>query len=77
MHCMQHYEQKYLNIVGKNIKKFRENRGFSQEKLAEEVECSREFINRVERRKEDISLRMLLRLSYILEIPPESFFQDI
>jgi len=73
---MQEYEQKYLYIISKNIKHFREEIGFSQESLAEKVDCSREFINRVENRKEDISLKMLLKLSYILKVSPERLFEN-
>jgi len=73
---MQIQEEKYLEIISKNIKKFREKKGFSQEFLAEKVDCSREFMNRVENRKENISLKMLLKLAYILEISPEKFFKE-
>jgi len=73
---MQEFEQKYLNIISSNIKKYRESKGFSQESLAEQVDCSREFINRVENRKEDVSLKMLLKLSCILEIIPQQFFDE-
>jgi len=73
---MQEYEQKYLYIISKNIKELRENKGLSQESLAEKVDCSREFINRVENRKEDASLKMLLKLAYILGVSPERFFES-
>jgi len=73
---MQDYERKYLNNISKNIKKVREKSGFSQELLAEKIECSREFINRVENRKEDISLKMLLKISFVLNICPQQFFEE-
>ena len=73
---MQDYEQKHLSNISKNIKLFRENKGFSQEYLAEAVDCSREFINRVENRKEDVSLKMLLKLAYFLNVNPQMFFED-
>ena len=71
---MQEFEQKYLNTISKNIKSFREQKGFSQEVLAEKINCSREFINRVENKKENISLKMLLKLAYVLNVPIEKFF---
>jgi len=74
---MQENEQKYLYNISKNIKIFREKKGFSQEFLAEQVECSREFINRVENRKEDISLKMLLKIAYFLESQPQKFFDEV
>ncbi|EKE03963.1 MAG: hypothetical protein ACD_20C00124G0015 [uncultured bacterium] len=73
---MQEYEQKYLDIISKNIKKLRESKGISQESLAEKVDCSREFINRVENRKEDVSLRMLLKVAQALQIHPQRLFED-
>jgi transcriptional regulator with XRE-family HTH domain len=73
---MQDNENNYLNIISKNIKKFREYNGLSQELLAEKVDCSREFINRVENRKEDVSLKMLLKLSFVFKVNPQQFFTD-
>jgi len=74
---MQENEQKYLYNISQNIKKFREGKGFSQEFLAEQVDCSREFINRVENRKEDVSLKMLLKIAFFLEVQPQKFFDDV
>ncbi|HBG48215.1 MAG TPA: transcriptional regulator [Cyanobacteria bacterium UBA9971] len=74
---MQENEQKYLYNISQNIKIFREKKGFSQEFLAEQVDCSREFINRVENRKEDVSLKMLLKIAYFLEIQPQKFFDNV
>lgn len=73
---MQDFEQKYLTNISKNIKVFREKKGYSQEYLAEIVDCSREFINRIENRKEDVSLKMLLKLSNVLDANPQMFFED-
>ena len=44
---MQEFEQKYLENIGNNLRRFREEKGFSQELLAEKVNCPREFINRI------------------------------
>ncbi|MFA6989041.1 MAG: helix-turn-helix transcriptional regulator [Candidatus Gastranaerophilaceae bacterium] len=71
---MQENEQKYLEIISKNIKRFREEKEYSQEILSEKVNCSREFINRVENRKENVSLKMLLKIAYTLDMPPQDFF---
>ncbi len=72
---MQEFEQKYLTIISKNIRKLRENAGFSQEVLGEKIDCTREFINRVENRKEDISLKSLLKLAFIFNVNPKYFFE--
>ncbi|OGI04948.1 MAG: hypothetical protein A2Y25_00645 [Candidatus Melainabacteria bacterium GWF2_37_15] len=61
--------------MSKNIKKYREEKALSQEELGEKVDCSREFINRVENRKEDPSLKMLLKIAFVLDIYPQRFFE--
>lgn len=73
---MQEVEQKYLNNISKNIKAFRLQKGYSQELLAEKLDCSREFINKVENGKESIGLKSLLKLAIILEKTPQQFFED-
>jgi len=73
---MQEFETKYLNIISENIRKFREQKDYSQEFLAEKAGCSREFINRVENRKEDISLKMLLKLAFIFDVEPQRLFES-
>lgn len=70
------YLETSIEHITLNIKKFREERNLSQEALAEMVDCSREFINRVENRKEDLSLKLLLRIAYELGVAPDSFFED-
>lgn len=71
------YLQNKLITISENVKKFREDKNLSQEALAEMVDCSREFINRVENRKEDLSLKLLLRLAFELGIGPENFLKPI
>ncbi len=68
------FEIDCMTKISKKIKSAREARKISQEYLAEKVDCSREFINRIENRKEDVSLKMLLRLAHFLNIPPSKFF---
>lgn len=72
---MQEQINKYFNIIAKNVKFFRERENLSQEALAEKVNLSREFINRVENCKETLSLSSLLILALVLNIKPEDFFK--
>lgn len=72
---MYKYEVMYHKILAENIKRIRKEHDLSQEVLAEKLECSREFISRVENRKEKISLKMLLKLSYLFGLEPEFFFK--
>lgn len=57
-----------LGNLGKNIKKYREAKKFSQELLAEKVDLSREYITRVENGQKYISLRKLFLLADVLEV---------
>jgi len=62
-----------LNSLGKNIKKYREEKGLSQNQLAELVNLSREHIGAVETGKEFISLRKLFEIADVLQIHVKSF----
>ena len=71
---MQEYEVMYHKIISSNIKKLRKNAKLSQEEFAEKLNCSREFMSRVENLKEKVSLKMLLKLSENFNITPNYFF---
>ena len=62
-----------LKLLGKNIKKYREAKGFSQNKLAELVNFSREHIGAVETGTEFVSLRKLFEIADVLETPMKNF----
>ena len=62
---MDNLELNYYEIISSNIKKLRENKKLSQEKFAESIDCSREYISRLENNKERISLSLLLKISKI------------
>ena len=57
-----------LKFLGKNIKKYREEKGLSQEKLAEAVDLSREYVARVETGVKRISLKKLFEIVDVLGI---------
>lgn len=69
---MENEEVKYHAIIAKNIKDLRKAARLSQEALAENLNCSREFISRVENRKERISLNMLFRIAQFFNVAPGS-----
>lgn len=72
---MQEIIDQYYVKIAKNIKCLRGELNLSQEKFAESVGCSREYISRLEHNKEKISLQMLLTISAIYERTPQSFFK--
>lgn len=57
-----------LKLLGQNIKKYREKKALSQNKLAELVELSREHIGSVETGNDYLSLRKLFEIADILEV---------
>lgn len=71
---MENEEVKYHAIIAKNIRKLRTSAKISQEKMAENLGCSREFISRVENNRERISLNMLLKIAEYFDISPSQLF---
>ena len=68
------------NLIGPEIQRFRERRGWSPELLAffaseEGWMVDGEVLKRIEKQEEAISDKQILVLSIILEVPFESFFQ--
>ena len=57
-----------LKLLGKNIKKYREAKNLSQEKLAEAVSLSREHLADVERGHKRISLKKLFMITDALGV---------
>lgn len=57
-----------LKLLGENIAKFRHKKQISQEKLAEIVDLSREYITRVERGQKNISLKKLFAIADALDV---------
>lgn len=71
---MDNQERKYHDIIAQNIKRLRIEAKLSQESMAEKLSCSREFISRVENRREKVSLNMLLKIADLFQINPSSLF---
>lgn len=70
------------NIVGKQVKKFRKERGLSQKLLSEKLETlaiyiCRGSISRIEKQVRTVTDIELYGLSKILNKPIESFFENI
>lgn len=61
--------------LGKNIKKFRLEKNLSQEKLSDLLNANSKFIGHVERVERYISLKKLINLANILEVPLSKFFE--
>ena len=72
---MQDFILNYYKIVSGNIKNLRLSLHLSQEKFAESVSCSREYISRLENNKERISLMLLLSICQVYKLKPEDLFK--
>lgn len=57
-----------LKLLGKNISYYRKSKNISQEKLAEMVDLSREYITRVENGQKNISLKKLFAIADALDV---------
>ena len=68
------FEKEIYIKLGQNIKKYRLAKNFSQEKLSELLDANPKFIGHVERVELYISLKKLIQISQILDIPLYSFF---
>lgn len=56
------------------IKEYREKKGFSQGKLGDLCNVTRQTINAIENNKYDPSLELAFNLSYFLGLPIEELF---
>lgn len=57
-----------LELLGQNIKNYREAKEWSQEFLAEKVDLTREYISCIERGQKSISLRKLFLMADVLGV---------
>jgi len=64
-------------MIGKYLKIERENKGFSQEKLAEKSSVHRTYISLLERNKKSPTLDVLFRICKALEIKPSALISKI
>lgn len=70
------FEKEVYNILGNNIRKYRLERNITQEKLSELLEANSKYIGHVERVERYISLKKLILLAKILNVPINKFFTD-
>ena len=68
----------YYDIVRKNIKKYRKEKGLTQQRLADEADMSIDYLAEIEseKRRKTFSLAILGRISDVLEVNIEDFFNN-
>ena len=64
----------YLKKIGKNIKNARKDKNLSQEKLAEMIGKTRNYIGMVERAETRPSVCALIDIAKALEVEPKVFW---
>lgn len=64
--CMYN-ETEILKQLGRNIKAERIRKGYTQESFAEKVNVNREYISKIERGLENMSLKKIVSLTNFLE----------
>ena len=59
------------SLIGDRIRQARKEKGWSQEKLSEEIDVATAFLSRVERGHSQINLKRLAQISKALDVPLE------
>ena len=73
---MSSSETNIYNVIGKNIKKYRKVKGWTQRELAEKLLLSDSFIAKLESvTHQTISIDTLEQIANILEVPIVKFFE--
>lgn len=76
---LEQYSDEILDIVSKNVKKYREQKGYSQLQLALEIGMNgAAYLGRAEIRKNNhhFNIRHLAKISKILDIDIKYFFEN-
>ena len=55
-------------VIGQRIKEARKKKGWSQERLSEEIDVTVVYISRVERGSSQVNLKRLAQISYVLGV---------
>ena len=62
--------------IGKNLQKIRKSYGYTQERLAEEIECSARYISDMEQDRAKPSYEILIRICNLFKISIDQIFSE-
>ncbi len=62
--------------IGKNIQKLRKSYGYTQERLAEAIDCSARYISDVEQNKSKPSYENLIKICNVFKIGLDDIFSE-
>ena len=74
---IKHPDTYYYDIVRKNIRKYRNEKGYTLQRLSEEAEMSMDYLAEIEseKRKKSFSLAILGRIAEVLDVDIAKFFE--
>ena len=70
-------ENNILQIIGNNIKTARLQKGYTQERVAEELNTSDKFVSMMERGQSGLSITTIVNICLVLNIEPNTLFNGI
>lgn len=65
-----------IRVIQNNIKKYRNKRGLTQDKLSEMAGISCDYLSEIERGKKIPSFKRFIAIADALDIPYEKFFKE-
>lgn len=74
---MEKNTENALKTIGKNVKRIRLMKGFSQESLAEKLNKSINFISLLENGKTGFSIQTIIDLYFALEVDANFIFEGV
>jgi DNA-binding XRE family transcriptional regulator len=69
--------KKYRKILGENVRTYRRNLKWSQEKLAEKSDLHRNYIGDIERGEENVSVDALIRIAAAMKVRLHDLVRDV
>lgn len=69
-------QKETLMLIGDNIRKYRDKKGWSQEKLAFECNLHRTYIGAVERGERNITILNLIKIKDVLEVKLNQLYPE-
>ena len=71
------FDENILEVISSNVRKYRKAKNITQEQLAVDIDMSYDYLRRFESQngKEGISLMSLYKISVVLEITMDKFFE--